>query len=148
MNFVGIDPGATGGISVITPSRRLLVYPFKDKTESEIASCLQQCTFDPCTVYIEKVHSMPGQGVVSMFKFGQNLGFLRGCLVTGKVPFFDVTPQQWQKGLGLGKKYPTRDERKRAMQQQAQQWFPGTTINRDVADSVLIAEYGYVNRLP
>ena len=50
----------------------------------------------PVMCYLEKVHAMPGQGVTSMFTFGQNYGFLRGLLIARGIPFEEVQPNPWQ----------------------------------------------------
>ena len=48
---------------------------------------------------IERVHSMPGQGVASTFKFGTNYGIWRGVLSAFEIPFYTVGVHQWQKGV-------------------------------------------------
>ena len=48
---------------------------------------------------IERVHSMPQQGVASTFKFGTNYGIWRGILAAFEMPFYTVGVQQWQKGV-------------------------------------------------
>ena len=104
---------------------------------------LGQGLLEPYHAFLEKVHAMPGQGVTSMFTFGRNLGFLRGLLVGYGLPFEDVPPQTWQKGVGVGGSYPTKAHRKRAHKQLAEQLFPRTKITLADADALLIAEYGH-----
>lgn len=53
-------------------------------------------TFRAC---LEKVHAMPGQGVTSMFTFGENFGFWKGFLAAHKVPYVLTTPQVWMKEI-------------------------------------------------
>lgn len=143
MNCIGIDPGADGAMAIISPSREIRVYRFKDQSEQAIANAIIVEAIQPCEVFLEKVHSMPGQGVATMFAFGRNLGFLRGVLVASAIPFEDIPPQTWQKGVGLGKTYPTQAHRKRAHLQYAQQIFPSIKITLATADAILIAEYKY-----
>jgi len=91
---------------------------------------------------IEKVHAFPGQGVTSMFTFGQGYGFLRGCLVALAIPFTEVTPQKWMKHFGLKKnKEETTTEYKRKILQKAQNLFPNSTVTLQTADSLMLAEY-------
>lgn len=61
------------------------------------------------TVYVEKVHAMPGQGVTSTFTFGKNFGGLLGAIAALSFPYRLVTPQAWKKVIlaGTGK---TKDD--------------------------------------
>ncbi len=149
MNVIGIDPGKSGGLAVLTPNHKASVFRFDNLSEREVYLLLTGQTLDLCHVFLEKVHAMPGQGVTSMFNFGCGYGFLRGVLTTLGVPYEDVPPQTWQKKLGLGAKYNSYADRKRAHKAQAEQWFPSTKITLSDADALLIAEYGYrtLNRL-
>ena len=52
-----------------------------------------------CNVFIEKVHSMPGQGVASMFNFGKGYGIWIGILAALKISKTLVTPQEWKKEM-------------------------------------------------
>lgn len=85
---------------------------------------------------IERVHSMPKQGVASSFKFGRSYGFLRGCLIASGIPFEEVTPQVWQKALGC----LSRGD-KNVTKARAQQLFPSLKITHATADALLLAEY-------
>lgn len=135
--FIGIDPGVSGGISLVSDS---LSYGVPmPKTEADIAQVIRELRDSHSAVFclIEKVHAMPKQGVSSTFTFGKNYGFLRGCLSTLKVPFEDVTPRKWQQSLGClsgGDKNVTK--------QKAQQLFPELKITHAIADALLIGEYG------
>ena len=95
---------------------------------------------DHVKAYIEKVHSMPKQGVASSFKFGRSYGFLRGILVASQIPFEAVTPQVWQRGFSLPKGKGTA--KKNAHKARAQELFPSLRITHAIADALLIAEYG------
>lgn len=148
MVTIGIDPGKTGAIGVLDSSRKLTVHRFDKMTEQDVARVFWDLTvdgnIDMC--YLEKVGAMPGQGVSSMFNFGVSAGFIRGILVACGVPFQFVTPQTWQKGLSLGKKYNSQTERKRAHRQMAEQLFPKRKITINEADGILITEYGFRQR--
>lgn len=52
---------------------------------------------DVSHAFVEKVHSMPKQGVSSSFKFGQNYGTILGVLGAGRISTTLVTPQRWKK---------------------------------------------------
>lgn len=140
--FVGIDPGQTGGIVVITEGevQQCTAMP---GTEQDIMLVLDQYASSKTIAVIEKVHAMPKQGVSSSFKFGMNYGFLRGCLVSLGISFTEVTPRTWMKALGIRtrKKTESTSQWKNFLKQQAQQRYPGVSINRKTADAVLIATY-------
>ena len=85
---------------------------------------------------LEKVHSMPGQGVASSFKFGQGFGHLEMALTAAKIPFTYVTPQKWQKELGC-----LTNGNKNVSKSRAQQLFPHIKCTHAISDALLIAEY-------
>ncbi len=142
MIFLGIDPGKTGGISVHTTSGAV-AYGFTNKTPMDIyetiVTCRNYCITDinhKCVALIEKVHSMPKQGVASSFTFGKNYGFLLGCLTALEIPFEYVTPQKWQGYL----KCRTKGD-KNITKQKAQELYPHLKITQAIADALLIGEY-------
>jgi crossover junction endodeoxyribonuclease RuvC len=57
---------------------------------------------DPTHAYVERVHSMPLQGVVSAFTFGMGYGLIRGVLTGLGVPTTLVTPNEWKRALRMG----------------------------------------------
>ncbi len=135
--IVGIDPGASGGIAFIESSmgRKTLVKIFKFTTENDIIKLLQE--HKPDIAVLEQVHSMPGQGVVSVFSFGANWGCYKGALLALNIPFYLVTPQKWQKKLGCMSK-----GNKNVTKNKAQQLYPSLKITHATADALLIATYG------
>ena len=139
MNILGIDPGQKGGIAFVAESD---YWAWKmPETERDIFELLQAPPVmerDAGFAYIEAVHSMPKQGVASSFKFGQNYGFLRGCLIALGIPFETVTPQKWQKYMGC----LTRGD-KNVSKKRAQELYPQLKITHATADALLIATYGY-----
>lgn len=136
MRIIGIDPGKSGGIAWCNLGF-MRAWPMPN-TEKDISNLLSDMHFEGETFcYLERVHAMPGQGVTSMFTFGQGYGFLRGCLVSLRIPFEEVRPQQWQKALNLS---PKGD--KNILKQKAQQLFPDQNVTLKTADALLIAEYG------
>lgn len=135
MRIIGIDPGRSGGIAWCTEGF-MQAWPMP-KTERDIFNMLRDMKFDDSFCYLEKVHAMPKQGVTSVFTFGQGYGFLRGCLVSLKIPFEDVIPSKWQKALSC----MTKGD-KNVTKQKAQQLYPDLKITHSIADAILIAEYG------
>jgi hypothetical protein len=142
---IGIDPGKGGGIVVLVGEGEVH-YSKMPQTEADIVEYLTNQAWRDNTntkAVIEKVHSMPGQGVKSMFTFGQNYGTLRGILAAIKIPFDEVTPRHWQKALNIPprKKTETPTQWKNRLKQKAQQLFPELTVTLAVSDALLIAHY-------
>lgn len=137
MLVIGIDPGSSGAICGID-EHGLLIHKLSG-TEKDAREFLCEFGSDPkdSFAYIERVHSMPKQGVSSVFKFGQSYGFLRGLLIGLGIPFEEVTPQKWQKAMGCMSKGD-----KNVTKAKAQQLFPGVKVTHAIADALLIAEYG------
>lgn len=143
--IIGIDPGSTGAIAVFRPTTQsMYVFSLTDKTPREIVDvlALESLKEGRVRAFFEKVHSMPGQGVASMFTFGKNTGIVLGIVATLGIRYEEVTPQAWQRGVGMGTKQPSRAARKTAAHALAQQLYPQTKILKSAADAVLIAEYG------
>ena len=107
---------------------------------------------DDSTAVVETVHSMPGQGVASIFKFGKAYGEILGLLTACGVVIHHATPSKWQRAMGIppqGKKSKT--EHKRLIKQRAQELFPKEKIVNEIADAYVIAEYArqtYSNPTP
>lgn len=144
MIWIGIDPGGSGGMALICNGD--IIAHKMPETEQDAYRILRPIAQaeNGCKAYIEKVGAMPGQGVTSMFSFGQSYGFLRGLLVALEIPFEEVRPQAWQKMFGLiqkGQKLSQTDKKNRN-KQKAQQLWPHLKITHAVADALLIAEYG------
>lgn len=136
MYCIGIDPGASGAITVIqdTGVETFQLNP-KKNTERDIADFLRSYE-NKSFAMLEQVHSMPKQGVVSTFNFGQSFGCLRGMLVALEIPFEMVRPMKWQTYMGCrsgGNKNVTKAK--------AQELFPKIKVIHAIADSLLLAEY-------
>jgi len=137
MQIIGLDPGSCGAAVLLREDGSTDIARFDKLTQTDIADALREWNNDACFAYLEKVHSMPKQGVASTFKFGLNYGFLIGCLTSLMIPFEFVTPNTWQKALSCqshGDKNVTKAK--------AQQLFPHLKIIHCIADALLIAEYG------
>lgn len=153
MIIVGIDPGASGGIAMLSSNagaEPVSVYRMPE-TELDVVALFRGLTGEYVKAFIEKVHSSPQMGVSSAFSFGRCYGMLRTALIACEVPFDEVTPQRWQAVIGGlasaknrradGQGFKGRD--KNVSKRRAQELFPSVPkITHAVADALLIAEYG------
>lgn len=96
MIYIGIDPGKDGAMALLT-DKSVTIIPF-DERGYEIALANIRGSDTLCC--LERVGAMPKQGVTSMFKFGENFGFIRGLLQANGIPYELVTPQKWKKEFG------------------------------------------------
>lgn len=134
-NYLGLDPGQSGGMALVSSARQAQIWKFPD-TEADVAALLVEVlSRNVAFCYIENVHSMPKQGVSSSFKFGRHYGFLRGVL-TGRVPFEEISPMKWQKAMACMSKGD-----KNVTKAKAQQLFPKLKITHATADALLLAEF-------
>lgn len=97
MMYIGIDPGAKGGIGVInTRYDTVKAYPYSDETLIDLV-----CKPGYQKVMVEKVAARPGQGVVSMFNFGKSYGTIIGILKAAHKSYDLVLPRRWKAEFGL-----------------------------------------------
>lgn len=139
MIFIGIDPGASGGIAGLNYDGHVVEALKMPQTERDIYDYVGSFTGgngESCKALIEKVHAMPKQGVSSTFKFGVGYGGLRMALVGHGIPFEDATPQKWQAFMGC----LTRGD-KNVSKAKAQMLWPRLKVTHAIADALLIAEY-------
>ena len=158
--FIGIDPGAKGGIAVLYSDGEVETFSIPESLGGlwKIFKTLGKLK---CKAYIEHVHAMPGQGVTSMFSFGCRVGELHMGLAAAMIPFEIITPKRWQGALHIP---PRKSEKKRvngkmkSVRESDNEWkgrlctvaqrlFPslevwGETLKnqRAVCDALLIAE--------
>ena len=92
--YIGIDPGKSGALALLTEDGQCTVVPFQ---ESAYTAILRAASGPSSVCCLEKVGAMPGQGVVSMFNFGHNLGYIEGLLQAFDIPYQLVPPQTWKK---------------------------------------------------
>lgn len=164
--YIGIDPGSsTGGVAYI---RTFIGFP-DEVTAVKIGDLTEKMTWEffekmirettmgaYAFCIIEKVHSMPGQGVSSSFKFGGNYYGLRMALIGNKIPFDECSPQKWIKYYGMKKKIigtlidkdgkeknilESKTDWRRRKRQKAEQLFPEVKMTNNTADALLIANY-------
>jgi len=150
MITIGIDPGASGAITVME-GNRVLESIKTDSGYHDLHGFLNRVIPDEMDVhaYIERVSASPGAGVSGMFRFGQSFGALQMLLTCHHIPFDLVSPLKWQQAMGCarpkvgpGEKKESQTEHKNRTKQRAQQLFPDLTIIHATADSILLAEYG------
>jgi crossover junction endodeoxyribonuclease RuvC len=104
VQLIAIDPGAISGAVAVFPeggSPSVTDLPVVDGQvdAAQLARWLRG--IDPKAAVVERVASMPRQGVSSTFKFGVAVGIIHGVLGSIGVPIHLVTPTQWKKGLSL-----------------------------------------------
>jgi len=139
--YIGIDPGKNGGIGFIYNDLAYCVRCPATVSEmaEEIKACIELAPDIQKTAIIEKVHSMPKQGVKSVFTFGEGYGKWLGILAAHKIPYTQVTPQKWMKFYGSLPK--EKKDRKNQLKHLAQQRFPEIKITLATADAILLANY-------
>lgn len=135
MNYIGIDPGKSGGIAVITTEGAAYAYKMPP-TDRDLLDLLDDIGAGVSRAMLEQVHAMPGQGVTSTFTFGRGFGKLEMALCAARIPFELVTPQKWQKLLGCLTK-----GNKNVSKAAAQRLFPTLKVTHAIADALLIAEF-------
>jgi crossover junction endodeoxyribonuclease RuvC len=142
--WIGIDPGYSGGVAAFGSGHESVPaegLAFKmPEEECDLAKLLKELVgfMHPSQVclVLEKVHSMPKQGVTSVFTFGQQFGICRGVIAALELPRVLVTPQQWQKALGC----QTGGDKKVTLSVAKNQW-PWLKPTHATADAILIAHY-------
>lgn len=95
--FAAIDPGANGALCILSEEGVAEFYDFAKVGLIGYAKALKSVDVPLTMVAVEAVSAMPGQGVSSMFSFGQRLGELEGMLITLEIGYEKVRPQKWQK---------------------------------------------------
>ena len=115
MLIIGIDPGITGSICFFEDGKILDVIEMPTMTEgkknkkqvngsqiyNEITKKIKQIEKKDIKVIIEQVSAMPGQGVTSMFNFGQSFGVIKGICAALSLPIHFVRPTKWKKHFNL-----------------------------------------------
>jgi crossover junction endodeoxyribonuclease RuvC len=115
MLIIGIDPGISGSICFFEDGKILDVVEMPTMTEgkknkrqvngsqvyNEISNRIKKIDKKDIKVIIEQVSAMPGQGVTSMFNFGQSFGILKGMCSAMKLPMYFVRPVKWKKYFNL-----------------------------------------------
>ena len=144
--YIGIDPGKSGALALITEDGQCTVVPFHESAYTEI---LRAASGPSSVCCLEKVGAMPGQGVVSMFNFGHNLGYIEGLLKAFDIPYQLVPPQTWKKEFSVTSDKNTSIEVCRKL-------FPHVCLlptarsrkpSDGMAEAMLLAEYARRRRM-
>ena len=155
MLIIGIDPGISGSICFFEDGKILEVIEMPVMTDgkknkkqvngaqiyNEFSKRINKKKDDEVRVVIEQVSAMPGQGVTSMFNFGQSFGILKGICSAMQLPMFFVRPAKWKKYFNL------INSQKDASRTRAIEIFPyfSTQLSRkkdsNKADAILIASF-------
>jgi crossover junction endodeoxyribonuclease RuvC len=155
MLIIGIDPGLSGSICFLEDGKILDVIEMPTMAEgkknkrqvngsqiyNEIFERIIEIKKHDLRVVIEQVSAMPGQGVTSMFNFGQSFGILKGICSGMQLPMYFVRPTKWKKYFGL------INSEKDASRTKAIEMFPyfSSQLSRkkdsNKADAILIASF-------
>ena len=113
MIIIGIDPGISGAISIIENKKILEVYDTptmidgkknkKQINSAQVTNIIKERLIGgkKVVVVVEHVNAMPGQGVTSMFNFGQSFGVIKGICAALSLPIYFVRPTKWKKHFNL-----------------------------------------------
>ena len=157
MLIIGIDPGISGSICFFQDGKIIDVVEMPTMTEgkknkkqvngsqifNEISTRIQRLDNKDIKVVVEQVSAMPGQGVTSMFNFGQSFGILKGICSAMQLPIYFVRPAKWKKYFNL------INSEKDASRTRAIEIFPyfSSHLSRkkdsNKADAILIASFYY-----
>lgn len=138
MTYIGIDPGKNGAMAVLKEDRTFRIVPYGPQS---YADELEFSEAD-CIVCLEHVGAMLGQGVNSMFHFGENFGFIQGLLTAFGIPYELVRPQKWKKEFSItGDKNSSIQVCKRLFPTANLRKEGGRKDNDGMAEALLMAEY-------
>jgi len=144
-NTVGIDPGLSGAIALIDDDGGILLFDIPTYQEKkkhwihlkDLYKVLYDLRRKSDRVVIEKVHSMPNQGVSSVFKFGKGYGILLGMCTALGYDICLVPPNLWKKHFGLGR------DKKQSVSLANELYNVTIKASKDGrAEALLIARYG------
>ena len=122
--WIGIDPGAQGGIAAILEGGDVLLVPISESILA-VYQTLDFLKMFQRFVTLEKVGSMPKQGVKSMFAFGRQVGHVELAIALTKVLCDEVIPQTWMKQVGLPlRSGETKGQRKNRLLEKAKRLYP------------------------
>ena len=136
--YVGIDPGKGGGVSGII-GEKLIAFKCPNNVDAMASKFYDLVYGHNVKLLIEKVHSFPGQGVVSTFSFGQNFGQWEGIISSLPIDYEYVQPKAWQKFFNIKEK--EKKIRKLKLKQKAMDLYPNIKVTYAISDAILIMEY-------
>lgn len=137
--WVGVDPGKSGATVVLREDGSVEVSMRHSQCSvADRGAFLRGIRTDIAGAAVEKVSAMPGQGVVSTFKFGESFGEATALLSALEIRWEFVLPRAWQAGLALPSDKTARKRRLKAIAQE--RWPEHKWVNED-ADAPHIAEW-------
>ena len=113
MIIIGIDPGVSGAISILDGKKVIEIFDMptmidgkKNKKQvngAQVTNIIKEKlnSENEIIVVVEHVNAMPGQGVTSMFNFGQSFGVIKGICSALSIPIYFVRPIKWKKHFNL-----------------------------------------------
>ena len=113
MRIIGIDPGIQGALAILDNEKVIDIVDLPVMSEGKknkkqlngayLSDYLKKhiLNIENTVVVVEQVNAMPGQGVTSMFNFGQTFGAIKGVCAALKLPIFFVRPSKWKKYFEL-----------------------------------------------
>ena len=157
MLIIGIDPGISGSLCFFKDGKILDLVEMPNMPEgkknkrqvngaqiyNEISSRIEGLNREEIKIVIEQVSAMPGQGVTSMFNFGQSFGVIKGICSAMQLSMYFVRPAKWKKYFNL------INSQKDSSRTKAIEIFPyiSTQLSRkkdaNKADAILIASFFY-----
>ena len=158
MRIIGIDPGISGAIAILENKKVIGIFDMpvmaegkKNKRQlnsAQLVNIIKEniITNDEVAVVVEQVNAMPGQGVTSMFNFGQSFGVLKGIFSAMQIPMDFISPVKWKKYYNL------INTQKDSSRTKAIEFFPyiSSKLSRkkdaNKADAILIASFYYQNQ--
>ena len=157
MLIIGIDPGISGSICFLQDGKIVDVVEMPTMTEgkknkkqvngsqivNEILEKIKELDKREIKVVIEQVSAMPGQGVTSMFNFGQSFGILKGICSSMQLPMYFVRPAKWKKYFNL---INSEKDASRTRAIEVFPYFSGQLSKKkdsNKADAILIASFYY-----
>ena len=159
MRIFGIDPGLSGAIAVLENEVVLDIIDLpvmaegkKNKRQLNSAQLSQYMSknvenIHKTSVVVEQVNAMPGQGVTSMFNFGQTFGAIKGISATLKLPIYFVRPSKWKKHFELIN--ASKDSSRTKVIEMYPTLSNQLTKKKDVnkSDAILIARFYFETKL-
>ena len=159
MKIFGIDPGLSGAIAILEKNKVLSLFDMpvmaegkknkKQLNSAQLVDIIRENSIgdDEIVVVVEQVNAMPGQGVTSMFNFGQTFGAIKGVCAALNLPIFFVRPSKWKKYFELinSSKDSSRTKVIEMYPSLSSQLAKKKDVNK--SDAILIARYYYDTRL-
>ena len=113
MRIIGRDPGIQGALAILDNEKVIDIVDLPVMSEGKknkkqlngayLSDYLKKhiLNIENTVVVVEQVNAMPGQGVTSMFNFGQTFGVIKGICAALKIPIYFVRPSKWKKHFDL-----------------------------------------------